>query len=61
MSKHVKVFLLILVFGTIGIVGYKFALPHLTDRSQRSTSDAAATHGKINIGVDSWVGYFPLC
>lgn len=61
MSTHVKAFLLILVLGTIGIVGYKFALPHLTDRSQRSTSDAAATHGKINIGVDSWVGYFPLC
>jgi outer membrane protein OmpA-like peptidoglycan-associated protein len=61
MSTHVKAFILILVLGTIGIVGYKFALPHLMDRSQRSTSDAAATHGKITIGVDSWVGYFPLC
>src|SRR5689334_981691 len=61
MSIHVKVFITIIVLGTIGILGYKFALPHLRDAFQRETSDAAATKGKITIGMDSWVGYFPLC
>lgn len=61
MSIHIKIFITILVLGTLGILGYKFALPHLRDAFQRETSDAASTKGKITIGVDSWVGYFPLC
>src|SRR5207244_12542356 len=61
MSIHVKVFVAILVLGIVGILGYKFALPHLQDAWQRQTSDAAATKGKLTIGIDSWAGYFPLC
>jgi len=61
MSGHLKAFIAILVLGTIAILGYKFALPMIRDATQRETSDAAATRGKLTIGVDNWVGYFPLC
>jgi outer membrane protein OmpA-like peptidoglycan-associated protein/DNA-binding transcriptional LysR family regulator len=61
MSVHLKAFILILFLGALGILGYKFALPHLQDAWQRKTSDAAATQGSLRIGVDSWIGYFPLC
>lgn len=61
MSVHVKVFVAILVLGAAAILGYKFALPHLQDSWQRETSDAAGTQGKLRIGTDSWIGYWPLC
>ena len=61
MSGHLKVFVAIVVLGALAIVGYRFARPLLTDAAQRQTSDAAATRGKATIGVDSWIGYFPLC
>lgn len=31
------------------------------DKQQLETSDAQATRGKIVIGTDNWIGYFPLC
>jgi outer membrane protein OmpA-like peptidoglycan-associated protein/ABC-type taurine transport system substrate-binding protein len=61
MSRHVVAFIAILVLGTLGIVAYKFALPGVMEAWQRRTSDAAAVHGELRIGVDGWVGYFPLC
>jgi outer membrane protein OmpA-like peptidoglycan-associated protein/ABC-type amino acid transport substrate-binding protein len=61
MSVHVKVFVALLIVGTLGILGYRFALPLILDAEQRQTSDAAATRGRISIGVDNWIGYFPLC
>ncbi len=61
MSKHVKIALGILTLGVVAIVGGKFALPLLDDFQQTDTSDARDTKGKITIGYDNWVGYFPLC
>lgn len=61
MSAHVKVFIGILVLGVAGILGAKYALPKLRDALQRETSDAAETKGTLVIGVDNWIGYFPLC
>lgn len=61
MPVHVKGFIAILVIGFGLILGYKFALPQLRDALQRATSDAAGTRGKLVIGMDSWIGYFPLC
>jgi outer membrane protein OmpA-like peptidoglycan-associated protein len=61
MSVHVKAFLAILVLGVLAIAGVKFLLPVWQDKTQRQTSDAASEHGRLVIGVDSWVGYFPLC
>jgi len=61
MSVHLRVFIAILVLGVAGIVGWRWVQPWLADRAQRQTSDAAGMHGSLRIGVDNWVGYFPLC
>ncbi len=61
MSTHLKAFLIILVLGILAIAGVKFLLPVWQDATQRETSDAASEHGTLVVGVDSWVGYFPLC
>jgi outer membrane protein OmpA-like peptidoglycan-associated protein len=61
MTSHLKVFVGVIVLGIAGIVGYKYFLPIWQDRAQRETSDAAGEHGTVAIGIDSWVGYFPLC
>jgi outer membrane protein OmpA-like peptidoglycan-associated protein/ABC-type nitrate/sulfonate/bicarbonate transport system substrate-binding protein len=61
MSPHLKAVLVILILGSLGIVAARFVLPLLEDRLQRDTSDAAAVRGTLRIGMDNWVGYFPLC
>lgn len=61
MSRHLRAFIAILVIGTALIVAARFALPVLKDRLQRATSDAAATRGVLRLGMDNWIGYFPLC
>lgn len=61
MNTHVKVAVGILILGILGLIGWKVALPLLQDSMQTGTSDARATRGKIRIGYDNWVGYFPLC
>lgn len=61
MSIHIRIFVTVLLLGVLAIFGYRFAQPLLAERFQKSTSDAAATHGVLRIGTDSWVGYFPLC
>src|SRR5712671_3549614 len=61
MSSHLKVFIGILILGIAAIAGVKFLLPIWQDAEQRKTSDAASEHGTLVVGVDSWVGYFPLC
>lgn len=59
--NNLKTVAILLVVGLLGIVAYKFALPHLISSKQKSTSDARATKGSISIAVDSWIGYYPLC
>ncbi len=61
MSNHVKAVLVILVVGVLGILAARFILPLFEDQLQRSTSDAAAVQGTLRIGVDNWIGYYPLC
>lgn len=61
MNTHVKIFIGILIVGILAIMGYKYSRPLLQDELQRSSSDAANTRGTIRIGMDSWIGYFPLC
>jgi outer membrane protein OmpA-like peptidoglycan-associated protein len=61
MNTHVKIFVGILVVGVLAIGGYKLSRPFLQDELERSSSDAAGTHGTIHIGMDNWIGYFPLC
>ncbi|MEJ2622122.1 MAG: phosphate ABC transporter substrate-binding/OmpA family protein [Candidatus Thiodiazotropha sp.] len=50
-----------MVVGVVVIGALRLLLPYWTASQQRSTSDAAATRGVLRIGVDNWIGYFPLC
>lgn len=61
MNRNVVAFLLIVVLGCLGLVGYRFALKYWDEKSKWSTSDSREIKGTITIGVDSWVGYQPLC
>ena len=61
MQTHTKIALSLLLLGVTGIVAYRFVAPYIEDSQQLSTSDARDTKGKIHIGMDSWIGYFPLC
>jgi ABC-type nitrate/sulfonate/bicarbonate transport system substrate-binding protein len=58
---HTKTALGLVIFGIVAITAYKFLLPMFEASQQKQTSDAKAIKGKITIGVDNWIGYFPLC
>jgi len=61
MTKHLKIVVWIVMIGFVIILSYKLILPRLESDNQKQTSDARATKGKILIGVDNWIGYYPLC
>jgi outer membrane protein OmpA-like peptidoglycan-associated protein len=61
MNVHAKVALALVVLGAAAIAAVKYAWPIWQERSQRATSDARDTKARIAIGVDNWIGYFPLC
>ncbi|MDD5036553.1 MAG: phosphate ABC transporter substrate-binding/OmpA family protein [Methylococcaceae bacterium] len=61
MSIHVRLALVLLILGSAAMVGSKFLLPWWQDRQSKTLSDARTTKGQIGIGIDNWVGYFPLC
>lgn len=43
------------------VVGWYFLEPMVVENQQTATSDASASKGRIVIGVDNFIGYFPLC
>jgi outer membrane protein OmpA-like peptidoglycan-associated protein len=59
MRKTIAVVTLIVGFVVIG--GLKFLSVDKIEDLTASTSDAGAFKHTIRIGVDSWVGYYPLC
>lgn len=61
MNLHAKIAAVLLALGAVAIVAYKFVWPYWQDDIVLATSDARDTKGRIAIGVDNWVGYFPLC
>ncbi|WP_455205583.1 OmpA family protein [Kaarinaea lacus] len=61
MRTHTKTAFGIVIFGIVAISAYNFLLPLFEASQQKQTSDAKVTKGKITIGVDNWIGYFPLC
>lgn len=61
MKNHVKIALTFLIAGMVATGIWRFVKPMLMDRDQTNTSDARSKKGTIHIGVDGWVGYFPLC
>ncbi len=61
MNLHAKLAIGLILVGA-GVMGYfKWDEYRNKDRQQVATSDARGTKGHIAIGVDNWVGYFPLC
>jgi outer membrane protein OmpA-like peptidoglycan-associated protein len=61
MNVHVKAALAIVFLGLIAIGAAKYGWPILQERAQLASSDARDTKGRLAIGVDNWIGYFPLC
>jgi outer membrane protein OmpA-like peptidoglycan-associated protein/ABC-type amino acid transport substrate-binding protein len=58
---HVRIATGLLLLGTVLGLGYKFLWPQFDLRRQADITDARGTKGRILIGVDSWIGYYPLC
>jgi outer membrane protein OmpA-like peptidoglycan-associated protein len=61
MNIHAKLALALVVLGTAAAAAWTWLAPRLADQAQLDSSDARGTRGRIAIGMDSWVGYFPLC
>jgi outer membrane protein OmpA-like peptidoglycan-associated protein/ABC-type nitrate/sulfonate/bicarbonate transport system substrate-binding protein len=61
MNSHSKIALVVLLFGAIGILGYWYRDKTTVENAFVASSDAGNTQQRIRIGVDSWVGYYPLC
>lgn len=61
MNIHIKIAAALIVLGVLIGAAYKFLWPQFEARRQIDTTDARGTKGRIAIGVDNWVGYFPLC
>ena len=61
MNTHAKIVIAIIVLAAIVIFGGKALKPYYDDWRQQDTSDARGTRGTLRIGMDSWVGYYPLC
>lgn len=52
--------LLAVLFAVAAAVAY-YAIPLLDKSKQIATSDSARSKGTITVGVDNFVGYYPLC
>lgn len=61
MNLHAKVAIALVIVGASAVAAYKLVWPRIEERRQVAQSDARHTRGKLVIGVDNWVGYFPLC
>ncbi|MBI4425256.1 MAG: OmpA family protein [Elusimicrobia bacterium] len=61
MSRQVVLFLAFLGLGSAGLVTAYLLKPRLAEWKQRRTSDSRDMKATLRIGVDNWVGYFPLC
>ncbi|MCK4494083.1 MAG: hypothetical protein KAU26_08505, partial [Methylococcales bacterium] len=61
MKGHTKIALGLLTMGIVGLIGSKILQTQWEDDKLSSYTDASTTQGKITIGMDNWIGYFPLC
>ena len=61
MNKSLKIFLPIVIIGLVAMIGYKAAEPFIAEYQKTKSSDASDIRQTIRIGVDSWIGYVPLC
>lgn len=59
--NHIKTAMALLAVGVVVLIALFFWREWSEDSYQQDTSDAATSKGTIRIGMDNWVGYFPLC
>lgn len=61
MNLHAKAAIALVIVGG-AVLGYlKWGDTRQLEKQLLETSDARAIKGKIVIGTDNWIGYFPLC
>ncbi|HDZ9458688.1 TPA: OmpA family protein [Vibrio cholerae] len=51
----------VLILGVVGLFLFKSFSDDRSEAQTVATSDAQSIHDTVRIGVDSWVGYYPLC
>ncbi len=61
MKTHTKLALILLGLGILAIFVGKIMFTQFQDQKIFDFSDSGASKGKIRIGIDNWIGYFPLC
>jgi outer membrane protein OmpA-like peptidoglycan-associated protein len=61
MKKSVLLFIILVLGGSLLMIGYRIAKPYLESRDQIDTSDSSLAKSHVRIGIDNWVGYVPLC
>ena len=61
MNKTVILFLVLVLGGSLLMIGYRIAKPYMDSREQIDTSDSSLVKSHVRIGIDNWVGYVPLC
>jgi hypothetical protein len=61
MPTRFKWALLITFLCVCIIAGFRLFIDNRSDAHSKATSDASTITDSIVIGVDSWIGYYPLC
>jgi outer membrane protein OmpA-like peptidoglycan-associated protein/ABC-type nitrate/sulfonate/bicarbonate transport system substrate-binding protein len=61
MKGHTKIALGLLLIGVVILIGSKLFQIQWEKDTLSGYTDAGESQGKIIIGVDNWIGYFPLC
>lgn len=61
MNRSFKGFLLVLVVGSLAILGVYAARRFHFERRLKDASDSGTVKETVTIGMDNWVGYVPLC
>ncbi len=61
MNIRIKIFFAVIVVGAAAMLSYVYLKPLIFGDDRVKTSDAGDLKGQVKIGVDNWIGYFPLC
>lgn len=61
MNIRIKIFTITVSLGVTGMFAYYFLKPMIWGDERIISSDAQEIKAHIRIGVDNWIGYFPLC
>ena len=61
MSRHVKIAIGLFVVIALLAIGGRLALDKVRSTTSVSASDAGKVERRYRVGIDSWIGYAPLC